>query len=71
LVNYPKRNEREAKGVDRGERWMNERKRRRASTPTLDLLGVLIEWGRGEKDGQTGYPKQRIVHRSRSRWHVT
>lgn len=25
----------------------------------------------GEKGGQTGYPKHRIVHRSRSRWHVT
>jgi len=49
LVNYPKRNEREAGDVDGGERWMNERRRRRASTPTLDLLGVLIEWGKEGK----------------------
>lgn len=25
---------------------MDERGRRRGSTPTLDLLGVLIEWGK-------------------------
>lgn len=36
---------------------------------TLDLLGASY-WV-GEKGGQTGYPKHRIVYRSRSRWHVT
>lgn len=35
---------------------------------SLIYSGVLIEW---EKGGQTGYPKQRIVYKSRSRWHVT
>lgn len=27
-------------------RWMDERRRQRAGTPILDLLRVLIEWGK-------------------------
>lgn len=34
----------------------------------LIYSGFLLSGGKG---GQTGYPKHRIVHRSRSRWHVT
>lgn len=69
MVNHPKRNERETEGVVEENGGWTKEEDGGAGTPTLDLLGVLIEWG--EKGGQTGYPKHRIVHRSRSRWHVT
>lgn len=46
MVNHPERNEREAEGDSKAEQWMDERRRRRAGTPILDLLRVLIEWGK-------------------------
>lgn len=51
LVNDPKRNERETGECSGGERWIDERRREEgaAGTPTLDLLKVLIEWGKGGK----------------------
>jgi len=51
LVNYPKKNEREAGGVDGGERWTREEDGGRARQPLI-YSGFLLSGEGGEKAGK-------------------